>query len=170
MADPARQLRINAVELLRQPGAIRRVEFAIEPVAVGVAHAALAGDIAIDLTLEALNDGIEVGGVISVPWAGVCRRCLIDVGGLDGVEVDELYQKTPIDPDAFVIVDGQLDLNGLVREMSLLALDDERLCRPDCAGLCPTCGVDRNEVDCGCSTDVVDDRWAALEGLILDAE
>ncbi len=170
MADPARQLRVNAVELLRQPGAVRTVEFVVEPGAIGVVHEALAGHIDIDLRLEALNDGITVGGVISVPWAGVCRRCLAEVAGVDAVDVDELYQKTPVDPDAFVIHDGQLDLNGLVRETSLLALDDERLCRADCAGLCPTCGVDRNEVPCECSQDVVDHRWAALDGLALDTE
>jgi uncharacterized protein len=168
MADPARQLRVNAVEMLRQPGAVRTVEFIVEPDAIGVVHRALDGDIELALKLEALNDGIAVDGTISVPWAGVCRRCLVDVAGIEAVDVDELYQKNPLDPDAFAIEDGQLDLNGLVRETSLLALDDERLCRPDCAGLCPTCGIDRNEIDCTCAVEVLDHRWAALDGLTLD--
>ena len=75
------------------------------------------------------------------------------LSGIDAVDIDELYQKTVIDPDAFIIEDGQLDLTPLVRETALLALDDERLCRPDCAGLCPTCGVDRNLERCDCRTD-----------------
>ncbi len=123
---------------------MRRFDFAVDAEPIGVVHPALDGDIDLRLVLEALNDGIAVRGTIDVPWTGVCRRCLMPLTGIDAVDIDELYQKTVIDPDAFVIEDGQLDLNPLVRETALLALDDERLCRPDCAGLCPTCGVDRN--------------------------
>jgi uncharacterized protein len=82
--------------------------------------------------------------------------------------VDELYQIQPLDPDAYVIRDGQLDLAPLVRETVLLELDTERLCRDDCAGLCPVCGVDRNRSECSCDTVVRDDRWAGLEGFVPD--
>ena len=128
-------------------------------------HPALDGDVDLHLVLEALNDGIAVRGTIGVPWAGMCRRCLTPLTGVDSVEIDELYQKTVIDPDAFVIEDGQLDLNPLVRETALLALDDERLCRPDCAGLCPNCGIDRNVEQCDCDTEVRPTlgRWSALD-------
>jgi uncharacterized protein len=50
----------------------------------------------------------------------------------------------------------------------LLELDEERLCRAECAGLCPSCGIDRNSGDCDCSVMVRDDRWAALDGLAVD--
>jgi uncharacterized protein len=165
MADVTRQLKLNAVELLRQPGAQRAFDFTIDAGPVGVVHPALDGEVDLHLLLEALNDGISVKGTIGVPWAGVCRRCLVPLSGVDAVEIDELYQKTVIDPDAFVIEDGQLDLNPLVRETALLALDDERLCRPDCAGLCPNCGIDRNAEQCECDTQVSDPRWAALDSL-----
>jgi uncharacterized protein len=170
MADITRQLRLNAVELLRQPGAVREFDFALDPEPVGVVHPALNGEVDIRLLLEALNDGIAVTGTIGVPWAGMCRRCLVPLSGIDHVAIDELYQKTILDPDAFIIEDGQLDLNPLVRETALLALDDERLCRPDCAGLCPTCGIDRNVESCTCSTEVADPRWAALDALAVDPD
>lgn len=170
MVDITRQLKLNAVELLRQPGAIRHVDITVEGEPVGVVHPALGGEIELGLVLEALNDGIAVRGTIGVPWVGVCRRCLVDLDGIDVVEIDELYQKTVIDPDAFVIEDGQLDLNPLVRETALLALDDERLCRPDCAGLCPNCGLDRNLEHCDCNTEVADPRWAALDSLTVDPD
>jgi len=170
MADITRQLKLNAVELLRQPGALRRFEFAVAPEPIGVVHPALDGDLELRLLLEALNDGIAVRGAIDVPWVGVCRRCLEPLRGVDTVDIDELYQKTVIDPDAFVIEDGQLDLNPLVRETALLALDDERLCRPDCAGLCPTCGVDRNREQCDCRAELADPRWAALDSLAIDLD
>ena len=168
MADPLGPLRINAVELLRQPGATRDVTLDVEAASLDVAHEQLAGDIHVALRLTALNDGIDVDGTVSVDWATVCRRCLTDVSGTAVGTVDELYQVEPLDPDAYVIDDGQLDLASLIRETALLELDTERLCRDDCAGLCPVCGVDRNVTECSCETAVSDGRWAALEGFVPD--
>ena len=170
MADPLRPLRINAVELLRQPGAVRDVNLDVAAAPLDAEHERLTGDIHVELQLTALNDGIDVAGTVSAAWATVCRRCLVDVSGTAVGAVDELYQIDPLDPDAYVIEDGQLDLAPLVRETILLELDNERLCRPDCAGLCPVCGVDRNTTDCSCDATVRDERWAALEGFVPDDE
>jgi uncharacterized protein len=168
MADAQRPLRVNAVELLRQPGAVRTVDVVVPADPLDADHDRLAGDIAVDLRLEALNDGISVTGTVSAPWRTVCRYCLTDVSGTAVVEVDELFQAVPLESDAFVIEDGLLDLAPVVRETVLLELDRERQCRADCAGLCTVCGVDRNITTCSCDTTVRDDRWAALEGLVVD--
>ena len=166
--DGLRELRVNAVELLRQPGATRPVEATVAAEALDVAHETLAGDVSVDVELEAMNDGITVHGRVSVPWAGVCRRCLAPLGGTASAPVDELYQTEIIDEDAFPIENSQLDLAPMVRQTALLELDEERLCRAECAGLCPVCGIDRNDETCECDTTVRDDRWAALDGLVLD--
>ncbi len=170
MPDPLRPLRINAVELLRQPGAVRDVLVDIEAAPLGAGHDRLVGDIHVELRLTARNDGIDVDGTVSADWNTVCRRCLADVSGVAVGVVDELYQIEPLDPDAYLIEDGQLDLAPLVREVALLELDNERLCRDDCAGLCPVCGVDRNTTECSCNPTVTDERWAALEGFVPDDE
>ncbi len=168
MADQLRPLRINAVELLRQPGATRDVDVVIDAEPLDAAHEHLDGEIHVALALRAMNDGIKVTGTVDAPWSTVCRRCLVDVAGSAVGSVDELYQIDPIDPEAYLIEDGQLDLVPLVRETVLLELDRERQCRDDCAGLCPVCGIDRNTDSCGCDTLVTDDRWAALEGFVAD--
>ena len=168
MADLLRPLRINAVELLRQPGAVRDVSVDIAAAPLDAEHERLVGDIHVELRLTALNDGIDVDGTVSAAWSTVCRRCLVDVSGTAVGVVDELYQIEPLDPDAYLIEDGQLDLAPLIRETVLLELETERLCRDDCAGLCPVCGVDRNSAECSCDTSVKDDRWAGLEGFVPD--
>ena len=168
MADLLRPLRINAVELLRQPGAVRDVSVDIAAAPLDAEHERLVGDIHVELRLTALNDGIDVDGTVSAAWSTVCRRCLVDVSGTAVGVVDELYQIEPLDPDAYLIEDGQLDLAPLIRETALLELETERLCRDDCAGLCPVCGVDRNSAECSCDTSVKDDRWAGLEGFVPD--
>ena len=167
-AASKRELRINAVELLRQPGSVRPVEVSVLGDLLDVDHDALAGEIGVDLELEALNDGIVVRGTITAPWARPCRRCLKDLSGVARADVDELYQVEILDEDAYPVVDGQLDLAPMARQAALLELDDERLCRDDCAGLCPQCGIDGNAETCACDTEVTDHRWAALDGLVLD--
>ncbi|WP_051062513.1 YceD family protein [Ilumatobacter nonamiensis] len=167
-APTKRALRINAIELLRQPGAVKTVDVEVSGEDLDVVHDALAGDIAIEVDLEALNDGIVVRGHVAAPWARPCRRCLKQLSGVASATIDELYQVEVLDEDAYPIEDGQLDLAPMARQAALLELDDERLCREACAGLCPQCGVDRNVESCACDTEVKDHRWAALDGLVLD--
>lgn len=168
MSDPLRPLRVNAVELLRQPGAVHDITVLIEAEPLSVVHDRLSGDVAVELKLEALTDGIRVTGVVRAPWASPCRRCLVDMSGSAHADIAELYQREPTDSEAFLLEANQLDLAPMVREAILLELDLERVCRDDCAGLCPACGIVRNEADCACDTTVKDDRWSALDGLCLD--
>jgi uncharacterized protein len=65
---------------------------------------------------------------------------------------------------AFYEGDG-FDLKDVVREQVLLQLPMQRLCRPDCQGICPQCGANRNHVPCDCHPETTDDRWAALRNL-----
>jgi uncharacterized metal-binding protein YceD (DUF177 family) len=65
-------------------------------------------------------------------------------------------------------LDGELlDTDPILREQLELNIPMTILCRPDCAGLCPHCGADRNlEPDC-CSGPETDPRWQALKDLKL---
>lgn len=160
-------LSINASELLRRPGSIKQIRIEIDPQAIGLESPVLVpgAPIAVELDAESLTDGVVVTGRIRAGFRGDCRRCLCPVEGYVDVEVQELYQVQITDPDAFPIVGEQIDLAAVVRENVLLELPEAPVCRPDCAGLCPTCGVDRNLGACTCTVETRDPRWAALEGL-----
>ena len=56
-----------------------------------------------------------------------------------------------------------LELADIIREQLLLQLPMQRVCREDCKGICPTCGVNRNETACNCQPRTGDDRWMALK-------
>ena len=56
-------------------------------------------------------------------------------------------------------------LEDVLREQVLLALPVRTLCRPDCKGLCPRCGANRNNQPCTCDEGPRDLRWEALAGL-----
>jgi len=59
----------------------------------------------------------------------------------------------------------EIDLGQLMREQFYLSLPMKPLCRQDCHGLCPVCGVNLNRGTCDCKRDWEDPRLAALKEL-----
>lgn len=167
-----RPLLVNVAELLREPGAQRSVRVGVEGDDLDLGDPRLdpGRPIEVELSLESLTDTVLVTGTVGVPWNGECRRCLAPVTGTTAVHVDERYQREVVDPDAFPIRGEQLDLTTMVREQVLLELDAPRLCRDECAGLCPVCGTDRNTARCECDTSVRDERWSLLDVLRTDLD
>jgi uncharacterized protein len=122
-----------------------------------------------DVRLEPFSGGVMVKGTVSAPWVGVCRRCTVPVGGELVLSVKERFADPPEpgepeDDLAYPIVDDELDLGPMLREAIVLELPLAPLCRDDCAGLCPHCGIDRNVESCDCVAPK-DPRWATLDAL-----
>jgi uncharacterized protein len=63
-----------------------------------------------------------------------------------------------------------IDLGEVMRDEFYLALPMKPLCRDDCKGLCPVCGVNRNREICTCKADWVDPRMEALKTLLKNKE
>ncbi len=170
MASPRLHLlRLNARELLREPGLDKHVAASLPAAELGVDDDRITGELEIELHAVSTIDGVTVSGSVTMPWRSACRRCLAEVVGTAEIEVDEIYRDGDgNDPDAFEITGDQIDMTSAVREYVLLELPDGPLCREDCAGICPVCGTDRNTGSCDCDTSVRDERWAALDGLRLD--
>jgi uncharacterized protein len=99
---------------------------------------------------------------------GPCQRCLADAVVEREISARE-YQATSGDAaeelQTQYLVDDRLDLSGWARDALALALPDQILCRPDCAGLCPVCGKDLNVEPHEHEEAHGDPRWAALESL-----
>ncbi len=62
--------------------------------------------------------------------------------------------------------DDEIDLAHMIWEQIVLALPMKPVCKPDCQGLCPDCGVNRNIKSCSCVRDTVDPRWQSLKRLL----
>ena len=60
---------------------------------------------------------------------------------------------------------AEVQLDAVCLELITLALPVQPLCREDCAGLCPRCGVDRNTTACECEEVRLDSPFAALASL-----
>jgi uncharacterized protein len=119
-----------------------------------------------DITLTPFSGGIDAEGTVTAPWVGVCRRCTTPVSGELRIAVHERFGDGPAfsEDEMYPIADDAIDLGPLVRDAIVLDLPMAPLCREDCAGLCPQCGADRNEGECGCVAPV-DPRWANLDVL-----
>jgi len=118
------------------------------------------------LRLESFSGGLWAKGQVSAPWHGICRRCSTPVLGLSEVNVRERFvdQRGPDDEETYLVENDFVDLAPLVHDAIFLDLPLAPLCREGCLGLCPYCGIDRNEATCDCQAPI-DPRWATLDGL-----
>lgn len=168
MATP---LVVNVVELLRWPGTTKDVEVSLPAADLEFDDERIV-DVPVDVSLhlESLSNGVTVHGTATATWSGQCRRCVTPLTVEMTIEVSELYQKVLEDPDAYVIENDQINLLPMVRENLLLAIPLGPLCRPDCPGLCPHCGIDLAEGSCDCTISTQDPRWGVLDSLrgVLD--
>ena len=147
-------LRVNTIELLRRPGSERpstsrcpgRARHRRRPRSTTTRRCD------VDLHLESLTDGIVVHGTVSCPWHGTCRRCLVPAAG-DARQrgATSCYQQVRHRPRR--VRDRRRPARPRARWCARSCCSTRRptpLCRDDCAGLCPTCGADRNAAPCSC--------------------
>jgi uncharacterized protein len=102
--------------------------------------------------------------------AGPCMRCLTDAEFAVEVDAREIDQPGSGDEELTspYVEDGVLDVAAWAHDAIALALPQTLLCRPDCAGLCPECGVSLNDVDpeTHVHEQAPDPRWSKLRELL----
>jgi uncharacterized protein len=106
----------------------------------------------------------------SASLVGPCVRCLASAAPSFDVDVREINQPGGGEELQSPYLDelDVLDLTAWARDSYVLALPQQLLCRPACAGLCPECGADLNADPAHAHEREPDPRWAALRELRLD--
>lgn len=178
--DPRSPLVLDTRELPRRPGALRTVKRVVPAPAdlglemIGVPAGA---DLSLDLRLESVSEGVLVSGTVAGPVQGECGRCLRPITDSLVVTIQELYAyansvtEATTDEDEVGRLQGDLiDLEPVLRDAVVLALPTNPLCRQDCPGLCPECGVRWDELPAGHGHQQVDPRWAGLSKLLNQEE
>jgi uncharacterized protein len=173
--DPRSPLVLDTRDLPRRPGAMRVVQRTVAaPASLGLEliEVPAGGELDLDLRLESVSEGVLVSGTITAPVRGECGRCLRPIADTLAVTVQELYAyehsatDETTDEDEVGRLRGDLiDLEPALRDAVVLALPNHPLCREDCPGLCPECGVPRDELPGDHHHRQVDQRWAALSKL-----
>ena len=164
----------NVSALLREPvGATRTLHAEGERARVPAEdyEASVSGSVELMRTAR----GVLVRARLSVRPRTECARCLTAFEQQLTLEFDEEFvlERDPesgepvpdLTPDDFRIDERQhLDLSEAVRQYEQAALPLHPVCRPDCAGLCSTCGTNLNGGRCSCPPQT-GGRWQALAAL-----
>lgn len=123
------------------------------------------------------GEDVELTGTVRAAVELLCARCLKPVAVPIDAEFaerfvtavswrsEEQHELASEDLNLSVFDGRSIDLDQLVREEIVLAAPEQVLCREDCKGLCPTCGIDLNASACECDTRQIDSRWEKLKDI-----
>jgi uncharacterized protein len=130
----------------------------------------------VSLLVERRNQTVAVTGSFEATAHQACGRCLEPLVTRVAPAVDLQIVPQPSgrqgdielgrdDLEVDFYKGDLLDVGGLLRSETDLALPMKPLCRPDCRGLCPVCGGNKNVTECRCDPRGPDPRLAPLEAL-----
>ena len=169
-------LTVNISRLGRRPGAIFAVHDTVSsPARIGVELIAIeqGATLELDLRVESVSEGVLVTGTVAAPTTGECARCLAEVSGRVEVALTELFAYPDSATDVNTeegevgrVVDDTIDLEQPIIDAVGLELPFSPVCRPDCPGLCPDCGVQLATAEPGHRHERIDPRWAKLAELL----
>jgi uncharacterized protein len=117
-----------------------------------------------------VQGGLLVQGTVESQLRLECVRCLEPFALPISLEIEETYRLSEAGSrpgESYAVgEDGWLDLAPVLREQAWVDIPMKPLCRPDCKGLCPQCGINLNYESCECDDTEVDPRLAILKDLM----
>ena len=130
------------------------------------------GPISFDIELTNTGAGVVATGTASATLLTSCVRCLCDTCVPVEAEVEGFYVR-PGHEDEFpeeqevelIGDDSAIDLEPAVTASVIVELPFAPVHDPDCKGICPVCGADRNAGDCGCAPEGPSSPFDVLKGL-----
>jgi uncharacterized protein len=145
-----------------------RVEIELDPLVIaGQTYEPQPNPAPAELTVTRASSGTVLELAVDVSIEGPCFRCLDDAALPLSLRLREYEATRPESDDERTeyLADDRLDLSAWTRDAIALALPEQILCRPDCAGLCPVCGKDLNAEPHEHAEERIDPRWEALSRL-----
>ena len=86
-------------------------------------------------------------------WRAVCSRCLAPLESDFDLRLREVFEEDPIEDETYPLSHEEIDLEQPIRDLVVPELPLVPLCDQECLGLCPSCGVNRNDDPCNCGSE-----------------
>ena len=115
------------------------------------------------------GERIDVDGEAKAIVVSRCARCLKPVSEPISAPLHATFhrQPDPEDPDQYCYEASKVELTDAIRDALVLELPLRFLCKADCKGLCPKCGIDLNTGSCICQEGEDDlNPFAALRSIV----
>jgi len=149
------------------------IEFSAYDVGLSADGCEFCSPIHLKAEISNINGIIRIEGNISLEYDTFCARCLKPVKCKLSADVSEEFVKTDFagafnDADLYTYEGSLILLDGVVGTAILLQIPIRHLCRKDCKSLCPVCGKDLNDGDCGCEAKVLAGPFEALAELFRE--
>jgi uncharacterized protein len=182
---------LPTVQITEIPDEGLSVAYELQPedIALGVTDARVHDVLSVSVEMHKTGDVVAVVGLIEGTFLRQCVRCLKDYETFERLpftveyrrhdtqspslnrttaaqksagHTEEVYEPGE---DVYDYSGDELELSAMLREQVILATPMQPLCDPDCLGLCPVCGQDRNERRCGCPEPMEASPFSALKEL-----
>lgn len=153
------------IDLKHLPQGGSKLDYELPPESVGITpqDATIEGPLKLHLSLDRRGDEIWIRAKLQLVAVQECSRCLTDFKEPLDLEFEVFCAKVHSpnvvsasvvdeDDEGVHVHDGRiLSIDSEIREAVILGLSMKPLCKETCAGLCPTCGEDRNLGPCRCA-------------------
>ncbi|MBQ7266063.1 MAG: DUF177 domain-containing protein [Firmicutes bacterium] len=127
------------------------------------------GSVKVEGTVSKEGEKYRVKANIKACLNTVCDLCLEAFETKLENDIEEVYSETPdVDEESFMLENKTVDLKSAVIADILLNMPRKTVCSEDCKGLCPKCGKNLNEGDCGCDRGYVNPQFESLLTLFND--
>jgi uncharacterized protein len=158
---------IDVRDILKASGLSKDVAFSVPAGDCGVTDAAYTfpEPLSVSAALTNIRGIIRATGQVRVVYETCCARCLKPLRTLLEKPFDEEFLPAAAlraTDELYAYTGREIHMGTLLRDAVLLELPIRRLCREDCKALCPVCGHDLNDGDCGCDRSLVMTRLGAL--------
>ncbi|MBO8162386.1 MAG: DUF177 domain-containing protein [Brevibacillus sp.] len=170
-------MNLKLTELGQRKGEPLPFRTTLDPIELKHRHQEIRGLSPVEVNGEAvkLGDLYYVKGEMKAEVDYACARCLKRFRSQVSIPFSETFAPADadveLDEDAEIhlVEDDEIELAPVLQEDFLLAIPAFPLCADDCRGLCPTCGVNRNEETCSCKNERIDPRLAGLADFFKDS-
>jgi DUF177 domain-containing protein len=122
-----------------------------------------------------VENSILLTATVEYTYTDNCARCLTEFENtvetkFEAVVVEGQKQDDDEESDEIEIVlkDGCVDLDETIKQIIYLSMPMKSLCKTDCIGICPSCGVNLNIEKCKCESTTTDPRLEKLKSLLKD--